>query len=92
MNGVEHESKVTRCFRCGGSEIAKGSVQRDSKEFFSDVIFAPDGLRFLALTFTHGTGLRRESYACLDCGIVWSQTNPVELKEFIEKNCQPQEN
>ena len=90
MNDVEPELNANKCFRCGGTEIAKGKIQRDSKEYFSDVIFAPNGLRFLALTFTHGVCLAPESYACLDCGSVWSQTNPLELKGFIEKHCKPQ--
>lgn len=78
---------MTKCFRCGGTELVKGKITRSNQEYFSDIAFGPDGLRFLALTLQHGTNLRPESYACLGCGAVWSETDPNALREFIRKNC-----
>ena len=80
---------MEKCFRCGSSEIARGKIGRSGEEFFSDIVFKPAGLRFLSLALTTGTSLGEESFACLDCGIVWSLTNPVELKEFIARHCKP---
>ena len=78
---------MTKCFKCNGTEIAKGKIPTPSDELFSDIVFAPDGLRFLAVTFNHGTPLQPESYACLGCGTVWSQTDPSALRDFIQKHC-----
>ena len=78
---------MTTCFKCSGTEIVKGKIRRSSEEFFSDIVFGPDGTRrFLALTFDHGTKLQGESYACLKCGAVLSQTDPDALRAFIQKH------
>jgi len=78
---------MTKCFKCGGTEIAKGKITRSSDEYFSDIVFGPEGLRFLTVTLNHGTKLHPESYTCLECGTVWSETDPKALKEFIRKRC-----
>ena len=83
-------SAMTKCCKCGGTEIAKGKIRRSSEEFFSDIVFGPEGTRFFALTIEHGTKLQGESYACLKCGAVWSQTDPDALKAFIQKHCKSQ--
>jgi hypothetical protein len=51
------------------------------------LVFRPGNARFFALTLAHGIPVDTESYACLDCGFVWSETNPQALREFIEKHC-----
>lgn len=78
---------MTKCFKCGGTEIAKGKITRSSEDYFSDIVFGPEGLRFLTVTLQHGTKLESDSYACLACGTVWSQTDPNALTEFIRKHC-----
>ena len=83
---------MTKCFKCGGVDIATGKLSRPNDELFPEVRFEPRGLRFLALTMRHGTRLEAESYACLKCGTVWSQTDPNELRDFVRKHCKrPQE-
>jgi hypothetical protein len=78
---------MTTCYKCDGTEIVKGKIRRSSEEFFSDIVFGPDGTRrFFALTFEHGTKLQEESYGCLKCGAVWSQTDPEALRAFIQKH------
>src|SRR4051812_11418723 len=74
------------CLKCGGTEIAKGKIRRSSEEYFSDIVFGPDDLRFLTLTTKRGTKLQGDSYACLNCGAVWSQTDPDALRDFIRKH------
>ena len=83
---------MTKCFKCGGTEIAKGKIRRSSEEFFSDIVFGPDTARFLTLALEHGTKLHSESYACLKCGTVWSQTDPNALRDFIRKHCKSPSN
>ena len=80
---------MTKCLKCGGEDIVKGTVYGGSDSAFS--VFKPDGLRFFSLTYTGGTDLRKGSYACLTCGTVWSQTDPSALREFIRKNCKKTE-
>ena len=81
---------MTTCYKCGGTEIAKGKIRRSSEEFYSDIVFGPDDLRFLTLTLERGTKLQGDSYACLKCGAVWSQTDPDALRDFIRKHCKSQ--
>jgi predicted nucleic-acid-binding Zn-ribbon protein len=78
---------MTKCFKCGGTEIAKGKIRRSSEEFFSDIVFGPEDIPFLTLTLKRGTRLQPESYACLTCGTVWSQTDPNALKDFMREHC-----
>jgi len=78
---------MTTCHKCGATEIAKGKIRRSSEEFYSDIVFGPDDLRFLTLTLESGTKLQGESYACLKCGTVWSQTDPAALRDFVQKHC-----
>jgi hypothetical protein len=81
---------MTTCTKCGGTEIVKGKIRRSSEEYFSDIVFGPDDLRFLTVTLQRGTKLETESYACLACGAVWSQTDPKALRDFIRKHCKSQ--
>ncbi len=40
------------------------------------------------LTLDGGTKLGRKGlFACLDCGLVWSSTQPDKLADFIQKHC-----
>ncbi len=81
---------MTKCFKCGGTEIVRGKISRSSQEYFSDLVFEPEGLRFFTLTLQHGTRMEPVSYACLNCGTVWSETSPSALREFIQKHCKSQ--
>lgn len=78
---------MTKCLKCGSTEIVKGRITRSGDEFFSDIVFRPNGLRFLAIALKYGTALWPVSYACLGCGAVLSQTDPEILREFIKKHC-----
>ena len=78
---------MTKCLNCGGTEIVKGKIARSTEEFFSDIVFQPQGIRFLSTALKHGTKFKPESFACLSCGTVWSQTDPNALREFIAKHC-----
>ena len=41
-----------------------------------------------SLALSRGVDLSTDpSFACLDCGLVWSSLRPDELKEFISKHC-----
>lgn len=80
-------SEITKCFKCGGTQIAKGRVSMSSGHPLWPMVFEPGGRHFFALTIMPGTSLNPDSYACLDCGAVWSQTDPKALRDFIGKHC-----
>ncbi len=87
---IEPGEPTIKCFKCGGKEIVKGEITVSGKGkggLFSFNIFQPDTLRFLTLTLTNGTKLETHSYACLNCGTVWSQADVDALREFIRKHC-----
>ena len=77
-------SNMIKCLKCGGEDIAKGTIYGGSDSF---IVFKPDSLRFFSLTYKGGTDLLKESYACLRCGSVWSRTDPRALREFVRKHC-----
>ena len=52
-----------------------------------DVIFKPPGVRRLKFTGKGGAEVSPDSYACLDCGTVWSHTDAAALGRFIAANC-----
>ncbi len=71
--------------------IVRGKITTNG-EGYSVVVFGPDKIRFLALTLQHGTKLETQSYACQNCGTVWSQTDPIALRKFIRKHCKQPNN
>ena len=89
MNDEDRE--LTKCLKCGGNEIAKGSLSLTGGHYLSGMVFEPEGRRFFTLTTRPGTTLNPISYACLECGMVWSQTDPNALKEYINKHCKKSE-
>jgi predicted RNA-binding Zn-ribbon protein involved in translation (DUF1610 family) len=85
MNGEGHDT--TKCPKCGKTEIAKGRLSLSSGHYLSGMVFEPERRRFFTLNVMPGPYLAPESYACLSCGAVWSQTDPSALREFIGKHC-----
>ena len=74
---------MIKCLKCGGTEIIQGIIEG----YPNTTVFMPEGLRFMTITLKHATPIDPQSYACLGCGSVWSQTDPKALKEFIAKHC-----
>jgi hypothetical protein len=74
------------CPKCGSANVAPGRLL-PSRHSIS-ATFRPAGARLLSLSLTHGVDLCTEpSFACQDCGLVWSYLRPAELKDFISKHC-----
>jgi hypothetical protein len=74
-----------RCLNCHGPRVVAGRVV--DNEGGATAVFQPDNLRMLASVLKSGTRLSEESFACLDCGLVWSSTRPEALAEFMQKHC-----
>ncbi len=71
-----------KCSKCHSQRIVIGSVS-DSRR--GRCFFAPAALKFWKITSSYGTKV--ESYACIDCGLVWMQTAPKILEDFVRKYC-----
>jgi hypothetical protein len=71
-----------KCSKCHSRRIVTGSVS-DSRR--GRCFFAPAALKFWKITSSYGTKV--ESYACIDCGLVWMQTAPKILEDFVRKYC-----
>lgn len=72
------------CYKSRSQRIAIGTIRLGDGR---PCLFAPANLKTLALTLDYGTKL--ESFACLDCGLVWLATSPTELAEYVRKHCKP---
>ncbi len=76
------------CHRCKSHRIVKGIFTNWGHSMAtSRPIFRPNNVRFFAMTIEGGLDVERDVHACLDCGLVWTATDPTGLKEFIERNC-----
>lgn len=71
-----------QCLKCQSNRVATGAIKGSHS---GHSIFAPSGLRFATLSLDHGIPL--SSFACLDCGFVWSAADPKDLEAFIQKHC-----
>ena len=76
---------MNQCLKCNSSRVIKGRIIGSEGE----ALFRPAGLRSFSFTLWGGTGLTKEAFACLDCGLVWSCTPPEKLREFVRKHCDP---
>ena len=71
-----------KCSQCQSDRIVVGSVS-DSRR--GRCFFAPAALKFWTITKSYGTKV--DSYACINCGLVWMQTPPKMLEDFVRNYC-----
>jgi hypothetical protein len=74
---------MKECPRCKSAQVVKGSLGNGDTSLRQ--IFRPEDLKFLVLSLLSGVPV--DAYACCECGFVWSETDPDELNEFVEKHC-----
>jgi hypothetical protein len=84
---VGDETKaVDPCPKCGSRNVKGGEFWPGGDGL--SVVFRPEGTRFFTLSLAGGVVLSSDSsFACMDCGLVWGQLHPGELKEFISRHC-----
>src|ERR1700722_13099030 len=56
------KESMTKCPKCGGTEIATGRISLSSGHHLWGMVFEPEGRRYLALTIMPGTPLNLDSY------------------------------
>jgi DNA-directed RNA polymerase subunit RPC12/RpoP len=77
-----------RCLKCESGNVIAGAIGAAGRYGWKTAVFKPDRrIRFLAWTLGEGTSCDGETFACLDCGLVWSSLSPRDLSEFVTKNC-----
>lgn len=76
---------MPQCLQCQSERVTKGKLVEPRSG--GPAQFRPEGMRDFALTFTQGPDLMPGAHACLDCGLVWGNTDKAELNAFIRKHC-----
>jgi hypothetical protein len=51
------------------------------------LVFRPDDVKHFALTLAGGVEIDESVFACRDCGLVWTSTDPQKLSEFMQEHC-----
>jgi hypothetical protein len=78
--------------KCKSGHVIAGGIGANTRYGWRTAVFKPDRkIRFLAWTIREGTNCDGETFACLDCGLVWSSLSPQDLKLFIARNCEEPE-
>jgi len=82
---------VEPCPKCGSSNVILGELSASRHSL--SATFLPAGARIFSLAQTPGVALSTDpSFACQDCGLVWSCLRPDELREFIVRHCTGSDN
>lgn len=72
-----------KCPKCQSERTVKGSII--GGESFGGV-FRPETLISWHITLRDGVEVG-ESFACQECGLVWSSLDPEALREFLRSHC-----
>ena len=78
----EPSSTNLRCSKCSSQRVVRGSIVDSHR---TRCFFAPAGLKFWTITKSYGTKV--DSYACIDCGLLWMQTEHKMLEGFVRNYC-----
>ena len=73
------------CLKCGSEKVIQGRLV--SNRMTWGAVFQPKSIRFLNLSLYGGAVTDSKSFACLDCGLIWSSASPEELRTFVKKHC-----
>ena len=83
---VAPEMPTQACPSCKSQHLVVGEIGPDATSDYS-VVFKPERQRLWSLALSKGVELSRETYACRDCGLIWSQVDRAALAEFINRHC-----
>jgi len=91
LPGQETFVRTTRtdeihCLKCKSGHVFAGKIGRPTAIGWGTAIFKPDiSVPFLAPSLGPGPTCDEETFACLDCGLVWSSLIAEDLKNFLTK-------
>ena len=80
-------SVASVCMRCTGTNISTGKLISGRQDPVT--AFKPDNMKFWSFSFTAGVAVSKTSYACLDCGFIWTETDADALEKFVATKCKP---
>lgn len=80
---------MDQCLRCHSPQVVHGYVTCPRRHVTA---FRPHSLRLFSFTFFGGPDLPKESLACLNCGLVWTEVPADKLREFVRKHCDERTN
>lgn len=75
------------CPKCGSEKLIEGRIRNPGKGWGWDSVFRPKTIRWFCISLDGGVVVDNESFACLDCGLIWSSASPEELRSFVKKHC-----
>jgi hypothetical protein len=73
------------CLRCQGVNLHLGKII--SRGEGCGVGFRPENMRFWSGVFSGGVEFENIARACLDCGFIWTEASPRELRKFVAAKC-----
>jgi Zn-finger nucleic acid-binding protein len=82
------EIKLTPCPRCHSEHVWKGEIYAHSYW----PVFKPGRVRRWHSFFNPGITMPKAAISCLDCGLVWTDAPPEELRKIIQKHCEQTDN
>jgi hypothetical protein len=78
-----YPKRMSECPHCHSQRVVTGTLVGRRA-----AVFRPDTLRVVALTLTGGVSVGRQSFACQDCGLMWTFGDKEKLNRFLEKHCE----
>jgi hypothetical protein len=76
---------MSACLKCGSEKVIQGRLRGSSKSW--PAVFRPKSMRWFNLSLYGGVFTDGKSFACLDCGLVWTSAAPHELRMFVKNHC-----
>jgi hypothetical protein len=73
--------------RCTGTNIRAGKLVSRRQEHAT--AFKPENMKFWSFSLSGGVAVSKTSYGCLDCGFIWTETDPEALEKFVATKCKP---
>ncbi len=76
---------MNTCPKCHSKRAITGKLVQHGGS--TSAVFRPAKTRFATLSVAGGVKVAEESFACLDCGLIWGQAAPEELLRFLQSHC-----
>ena len=76
---------MQQCPKCHSQQVVIGKMVQYGGS--TSAVFRPTKTRFATLSISGGVPVAEESFACLDCGLVWTVADKDKLLAFMESHC-----
>lgn len=72
------------CLKCGSEKVIEGRLCNSGETWTA--VFRPTSTPIFDFSLYGGVFVDSKSFACVDCGLIWSSASPEELRTFVEKH------